>query len=102
MESCENLCVRVNDETSLNFVMTTHVNDMMFFNITKDLGLHENQKYLQYSKQQHSYYFDSNLGSIKLLLTNTFFGLKTVAGSGDCEFLCLMIAIYSDEMYPNA
>ena len=41
MECSENLRVRVNNETSLNF-MTTYVNDMMFFNITKDMGLHEN------------------------------------------------------------
>ena len=76
---------------------TTHVNNMMIFNITKDLGLHENQQCLQYPKQQHSYYLDSNSWSVKSLLTNTFFGLKVVAGSGNCEFLCLMIAINSDE-----
>ena len=97
MECCENLRVRVNNKTSLNFI-TTHVNDMMFFNITKDLGLHEDQQCLQYPKQHHSHYLDSNLGSVKSLLTNTFFGLKDVAGSGDCGFLCLMIAINSDEI----
>ena len=86
----------MNNKTSLNFI-TTHVNDMMFFNITKDLGLHEDQQCLQYPKQHHSHYLDSNLGSVKSLLTNTFFGLKDVAGSGDCGFLCLMIAINSDE-----
>ena len=42
MECSENLRVRVNDKTSFNF-MTTYVNDMMFFNITKDMGLYENR-----------------------------------------------------------
>ena len=60
------------------------------------MGLHEDQQCLQYPKQHHSYYLDSNLGSVKSLVTNTFFGLKDVAGSGDCGFLCLMIAINSD------
>ena len=96
MECCENLCVRVNNKTSLHF-MTTHVNDMMFFNITKDLGLHENRQCLQYPEQHHSHYLDSNLGSVKSLVTNTFFGLKDVVGAGDCGFLCLMVAINSDE-----
>ena len=41
MEYHENLCVKMNNKTSLNF-MATNLNDMMFFNITKDLGLHEN------------------------------------------------------------
>ena len=41
MEYFENLCVSLNNKTSLNF-MASHLNDMMFFNITKDLGLHEN------------------------------------------------------------
>ena len=31
------------------------------------------------------------------MLTNTFFGLKDVVGAGDCGFLCLMVAINSDE-----
>ena len=31
------------------------------------------------------------------MITNTFFGLNDVAGSGDCRFLCLMIAINSFE-----
>ena len=52
MKCCENLCVRVNNKTSLNFI-TTHVNNLMFFN--KDLGLNGNWEYLQYSKQHQSY-----------------------------------------------
>ena len=47
------------------------------------------------SKQQYSQYFDSNLGSVKSLLTNSFYRLKDVEGSGDCGFL--MVAINSDE-----
>ena len=35
------------------------------------------------------------IGSSKA--TNTFFGLKDVVGAGDCGFLCLMVAINSDE-----
>ena len=31
------------------------------------------------------------------MLTNKFFGLKEVAGSGDYGFLCVMVAINSDE-----
>ena len=41
MECCENACVRVNNKTSFHF-MTTHLHYIMFFNIIKDLGLHEN------------------------------------------------------------
>ena len=96
MECCENLCVRANNKTSLNF-MTTHAMNMIFFNITKDLWLHENWQGLQYLKQQHSHYLDSNWGSVKSLQTNIFFGLKDVAGSGHYGFLCLMVAINSDE-----
>ena len=73
--------------------MATHVNNMMFFNITKDLGLHENWQCLQYLKQHHSNYLESNLRSVKPFLTNMFFGLKDVAGSRDYGFLFLMVAM---------
>ena len=32
-----------------------------------------------------------------MIVTNTFFGLKEIAVSGDCGFLCLMVAINSEE-----
>ena len=62
--------------------MTTHLKDMMISNITKNFELHESYLCLQYSKQQHSKYFDSDLGCVKPFLTNTFFGLNDDTGSG--------------------
>jgi len=60
-----------------------------------ELKLDQEAPCFQYKDKVHSNYFDSNLGSVKSILTNTFFGIKHVTGIGDCGFLCLMIGINS-------
>ena len=50
----------------------------------------------QYLNKEHSQNFDSNLDSVKSLLTNSFFGSKEMPGTGDCGFICLIIGINSD------
>ena len=77
--------------------MLQHPTDIDFFDRIQDLQLDKPAPCLQYPNQTHSNYLDSNLGSVKSILTNTFFGVKDVTGIGDCGFLCLMIAINSDK-----
>ena len=60
-----------------------------------ELQLDQEVPCLQYKGKVHLKYLDSNLGSVKSILTNTFFGIKHVTGIGDCGFLCLMIGINS-------
>ena len=80
---------------SHNRCILTHPTDMYFYNNMHELKLDQEAPCFQYEDKVHSNYFDSNLGSVKSILTNTFFGIKHVTGIGDCGFLCLMIGINS-------
>jgi len=80
---------------SHNQCILTHPTDMYFYNNMHELKLDQEAPCFQYEDKVHSNYFDSNLGSVKSILTNTFFGIKHVTGIGDCGFLCLMIGINS-------
>ena len=77
--------------------MLQHPTDIHFFNRIQELHLDQPAPCLQYPNKIHSNYLDSNLGSTRSILTNTFFEIKPVTGIGDCGFLCLMIAINFDK-----
>ena len=94
--SFEQIPIRLKNESSLNN-MLQHPTDIHFFNRMQELHLDQPAPCLQYPNKIHSNYLDSNLGSTRSILTNTFFGIKEVTGIGDCGFLCLMIAINSDK-----
>ena len=60
------------------------------------------------SSCKHSLFFDGNLGRPISVLQNSYFGLKTVLGHGDCGFLSILYAILSisncddeDKFYEN-
>jgi len=92
--SFEQLPLRIAQNQSLDCILT-HPTDMYFFNNIHELKLDQVVKCIHYGNNKHSNYLDSNLGSVKSILTNTIFGIKHVTGIGDCGFLCLMIGINS-------
>ena len=71
MEWSENLCVRVKNKSSLNF-MTKTCEKHDVFQYNQRFGTTWKSKCLQYPKKHHSHYLDSNLGSVKSKLTNKF------------------------------
>ena len=93
--SFEQIPLRIKENQSNDWCILTHPTDMYFYNNMHELQLDQDVLCFQYKKKLHSNYFDSNLGSVKSILTNTFFEIKHVTGIGDCGFLCLMIGINS-------
>ena len=94
--SFEQIPIQLKNESRLNNVLQ-HPTNINFFNRMQELQLDQPAPWLQYFNKNHSNYLDSNLGSTRSILANTFFGIKHVTGIGDCGFLYLMIAINFDK-----